>query len=37
MHLGAEGGFVAFVVAQFAIAGASVVLFRRGKWKRVRV
>ena len=37
MHLGAEGGFVAFVVAQFAIAGASVVLFRRGKWKRIRV
>ena len=37
MHFGAEGGFVAFVVAQFAIAGASVVLFRRGKWKRIRV
>ena len=37
MHFGAEGGFVAFVVAQFAIAGASVVLLRRGKWKRIRV
>src|ERR1700761_3378356 len=37
LHMGAEGGFVAFVVAQFAIAGASVVLFRRGKWKQIRV
>ena len=37
MHLGAEGAFLAFVIAQFAIAGAGVVLFRRGRWKRTRI
>ena len=37
MHLGAEGAFLAFVIAQFAIAGASVVLFKRGRWKRIRI
>ncbi|WP_263350236.1 MATE family efflux transporter [Acidicapsa acidisoli] len=37
MHFGVEGAFVAFVIAQFAIAGASVVLFRRGRWKRIRI
>jgi putative MATE family efflux protein len=37
MHLGAEGAFLAFVIAQFAIAGASVSLFRRGQWKRIRI
>jgi putative MATE family efflux protein len=37
MHVGAEGAFLAFVIAQFAIAGASVVLFRRGRWKRTRI
>jgi putative MATE family efflux protein len=37
MHQGAEGAFLAFVIAQFAIAGASVVLFKRGRWKRVRI
>jgi len=37
MHLGPEGAFLAFVIAQFAIAGASVVLFRRGRWRRVRI
>ena len=37
MHVGAEGAFLAFVIAQFAIAGASVVLFRRGRWKRIRI
>ena len=37
MHMGAEGAFLAFVIAQFAIAGASVVLFRRGRWKRTRI
>jgi putative MATE family efflux protein len=36
-HLGPEGAFLAFVIAQFAIAGASVVLFRRGRWKRIRI
>ena len=37
MHMGAEGGFLAFVIAQFAIAGAGVVLFRRGRWKRMHI
>jgi Na+-driven multidrug efflux pump len=37
MHMGPEGGFVAFVVAQFAIAIASVALFKRGRWKRIKV
>jgi putative MATE family efflux protein len=37
MHLGAEGAFLAFVLAQFAIAGASILLFRRGRWRRVRI
>jgi Na+-driven multidrug efflux pump len=37
MGMGAEGGFLAFVVAQFAIAGAGVVLFRQGRWKRIRI
>ena len=37
MHVGVEGAFLAFVIAQFAIAGASVVLFRRGRWKRIRI
>jgi putative MATE family efflux protein len=36
-RLGPEGAFLAFVIAQFAIAGASVVLFRRGRWKRIRI
>ena len=37
MHLGARGAFLAFVIAQFAIAGASVVLFKRGRWKRIQI
>ena len=37
MHVGVEGAFLAFVIAQFAIAGTSVVLFRRGRWKRIRI
>jgi putative MATE family efflux protein len=37
LHMGAEGAFLAFVIAQFAIAGASIVLFRRGRWKRIRI
>jgi putative MATE family efflux protein len=37
MHVGVEGAFLAFVIAQLAIAGASVVLFRRGRWKRTRI
>ena len=37
MHIGAEGAFLAFVIAQFAIAIASVALFRRGRWKRIQI
>jgi putative MATE family efflux protein len=37
LHQGAEGAFLAFVIAQFAIGGASVVLFKRGRWKRIRI
>ena len=37
MHFGAEGAFLAFIIAEFAIAGASVVLFRRGRWKRIQI
>ena len=37
MHVGVEGAFLAFVIAQLAIAGASVVLFKRGRWKRIRI
>jgi putative MATE family efflux protein len=37
LHIGVEGAFLAFVIAQFAIAGASVVLFRRGRWKRIQI
>lgn len=34
---GAEGGFMAFVACEFALAAGSIVLFRQGKWKRVRI
>jgi len=37
LHFGAEGAFLAFVIAQFAIAGTSMVLFRRGRWKRIQI
>jgi len=37
MHVGPEGAFLAFVIAQFAIGGAGVVLFRRGRWKRIQI
>src|SRR6202007_413464 len=37
MHVGVEGAFLAFVFAQFAIAVASVVLFRRGRWRRIQI
>ena len=33
----AEGAFLAIVISESAIAGASVVLFRRGKWKQKRI
>ena len=37
MHLGARGAFRAVVVAECAIAVASVVLFRRGRWARQKI
>jgi len=37
MHVGVNGAFLAFVISEFAIAGASVVLFKRGRWKRMRI
>ncbi len=37
LRMGAEGAFLAFVIAQLAIAAASIVLFRRGRWKRIRI
>jgi putative MATE family efflux protein len=37
MHVGVNGAFLAFVIAEFAIAGASIVLFKRGRWKRIRI
>jgi len=30
-------GFVSIVIAEGAIAAASIVLFRRGKWKRQKI
>ncbi len=35
--LGATGAFISIPVAETAIALAAIVLFRRGKWKRVQV
>ena len=35
--MGAEGGFIAFVAAQLVMALTNVILFRRGRWKRVAV
>jgi putative MATE family efflux protein len=35
--LSAEGAFLAIVIAECAIAAASMVLFRRGKWKRQKI
>jgi len=37
LHLRAEGGFLAVVIAECAIALASLVLFRRGRWKTQRI
>src|SRR5450631_1659844 len=35
--LGAQGAFLAVVIAESAIAGISVVLFRQGRWMRQRI
>jgi Na+-driven multidrug efflux pump len=32
-----EGAFLAIVVAEAAIAGASILLFRRGRWMRQKI
>jgi putative MATE family efflux protein len=37
MHLGPQGAFVSVVIAEYAIAVASVVLFRRGRWARKKI
>jgi len=37
LHFGEQGAFLAFVFSQLVIAAASVLLFRRGRWKRVRI
>jgi Na+-driven multidrug efflux pump len=37
LHLRAEGGFISVVTAECAIAVASLVLFRRGRWKTQRI
>jgi putative MATE family efflux protein len=37
LHLGAEGAFLSFVFAECAVAAASVILFRSGRWKRLKI
>ena len=37
MHLRSNGAFWAIVVAEGAIAGASAILFKQGKWKRQKI
>jgi len=37
LHLGATGAFIAIPVAETAIAAAAFVMFRRGRWKMVKV
>lgn len=37
MHLHSNGVFIAIVVAEAAIAAASTVLFKRGRWKRQEI
>ncbi len=36
-HLRAEGAFLAVVIAECSIAIASLILFKRGRWKRQRI
>jgi Na+-driven multidrug efflux pump len=35
--LHSNGAFYSIVIAESAIAGASILLFRRGRWKRQRI
>src|ERR1700722_16532368 len=37
MHMQSKGAFWAIVVAEGAIAGASAILFRQGRWKRQKI
>jgi putative MATE family efflux protein len=37
LHLRSEGAFLSIVIAECAIAGASILLFRRGRWMRQRI
>jgi len=37
VHMRAEGAFLAVVIAECSIALASLVLFKRGRWKRQRI
>jgi putative MATE family efflux protein len=37
LRLHAEGSFLSIVISECAIAGASIVLFRRGRWKKQRI
>ena len=37
LHMKAEGGFLAVVIAECAMAAAGVVLFRRGKWAQKQI
>jgi Na+-driven multidrug efflux pump len=37
VQLRSNGVFVAIVIAETAIAGASAVLFKRGRWKRQQI
>lgn len=37
LHMGPEGAFLAVVIAESAIAVASIILFKRGKWKLKKI
>jgi Na+-driven multidrug efflux pump len=37
LHLRSEGAFLSIVVAECAIAVASIVLFRRGRWMKKQI
>ena len=37
LHLRSEGAFLSIVIAECAIAAASILLFRRGRWMRQRI
>lgn len=37
VHLGPTGAFAAIAIAESAIAVAGIIIFRRGKWKTVKI